>query len=60
MSVRVGESCLFFMVHVKRLVAWDREEWKKLVVKSTAMPQQSARLRDRADKIRSLAQESGY
>ena len=27
--------------------AEDREEWRKLVVKSTVVPQRSARLRDR-------------
>ena len=30
----------------------DREEWRKLVVKFTVVPQWSARLRDRYDKIR--------
>ena len=29
--------------------AENREEWRKLVVKSTVVPQQSARLRDRSD-----------
>ena len=30
--------------------AENREEWRKLVVKSTVVPQRSARLRDRSDK----------
>ena len=30
--------------------AENREEWRKLVVKSTVVPQRSARLRDRQDK----------
>ena len=32
--------------------AENHEEWSKLVVKSTVVPQQSARLRDRSDKVR--------
>ena len=32
--------------------AENREEWRKLVVKSTVVPQRSARLRDRSDQIR--------
>ena len=32
--------------------AENREEWRKLVVKSTVVPHRSARLRDRKDKIR--------
>ena len=32
--------------------AENREEWRKLVVKSTVVPQRSARRRDRYDKIR--------
>ena len=28
-------------------IAENREEWRKLVVKSTVVPQRSARLRDR-------------
>ena len=35
--------------------AENREEWRKLVVKSTAVPQCSARLQDRSDKIRRWA-----
>ena len=31
--------------------AENREEWRKLVVKSTVVPHRSARLRDRPDKI---------
>ena len=36
--------------------AESREEWRKLVVKSTVVPQRSARLRDRSDKIRPSGQ----
>ena len=32
--------------------AENREEWRKLIVKSTVVPQRSARLRDRYNKIR--------
>ena len=38
--------------------AENRDEWGKLVVKSTVVPQRSARLRDRYDKIRSFLVES--
>ena len=31
--------------------AENREEWRKLVVKSTVVPQRSARLRDRYNKV---------
>ena len=34
--------------------AENRKEWRKLVVKSTVVPQRSARVRDRQDKIRRL------
>ena len=34
--------------------AKNSKEWRKLVVKSTVMPQQSARLQDRWDEMRSL------
>ena len=32
--------------------AENREEWRKLVVKYTVVPQRSARLRDRGDEMR--------
>ena len=40
--------------------AENREEWRKLVVKSTGVPQRSARLRDRKDKKEAEANNSKH